>query len=245
MPRSRTRTNKIENIKPKYINPSGLAPPVSNAYSHISRVKDFIFIAAQQGKDRSGNLVPLDDDGTKRIRQAYRNLKTAIESQGATLNDIVKMLIITPIPQYQVIANKIQRDEEFFGNNPIPPRTFILANLPDGDIFSIEAEVYFVSQSIITKMKENEAPSRVETDSHSVLRRLQQRKKQPMVSEYTDQDSNSESDSDSDTGEKDNNDTCKCTNELDHDDACQRRVITISSRELEKLMGKKMSDSRY
>lgn len=262
---SKNTKKRAESNKPKYFNPSGLAPPISNSYSHVSRAGDYIFISAQQGRDRSGNLVPNDDDGTRRIRQAYRNLKSAIESQGGTLQDIVKMLIVTPLPQYLQVANKVQREEEFFGNNPIPPRTVIQANLPENDIFSIQADIYLPNAMptplpLPSRTRESISHRSEQQDSHNshkVIRKYRNKKSisypsHPRFEESDDEEeetksysgSNSDNDNDDSIIDEPNDraicqcDNVECNRTLGPNPLANRRIITISTKELEKLLGK-------
>ena len=68
-------------------NPSGLPDP-QNRYSHIVKIGNLVFIAGQTGSDADGNVV--GPDMTSQAKRAYGNLKTAVESLGGTVANIVK-----------------------------------------------------------------------------------------------------------------------------------------------------------
>ncbi len=68
-------------------NPPGLSDPRSR-YSHVVRVGNLVFIAGQTGTDADGNVV--GSDMTAQAQRAYDNLKTAVESVGGKVSNIVK-----------------------------------------------------------------------------------------------------------------------------------------------------------
>jgi enamine deaminase RidA (YjgF/YER057c/UK114 family) len=68
-------------------NPPGLSDP-RNRYSHVVKAGNLVFIAGQTGTDANGNVV--GDDMTSQAKRAYGNLKTAIESVGGKVANIVK-----------------------------------------------------------------------------------------------------------------------------------------------------------
>lgn len=108
-----------------------------------------VTLSGHNGRDESGNLVSLNDDGSQRIRQAYQNLKTTIDSTGASLQNVFRLYAIASGPVYRNIINRIQGE---FYDSP-PPRTLIFANLPDDDIFEISADIY-ISHAEIKEIKE-------------------------------------------------------------------------------------------
>lgn len=123
-----------------------------------------VTLSGHTGRDESGNLVPLNDDGTQRIRQAYQNLKTTIESTGASLQNVIKLYSIASAPVYRNIINRIQ--SEFYDSSP--PRTLIFANLPDDDIFEISADIYISNDEIKElKKKIKEAKTIKAQDKHN------------------------------------------------------------------------------
>ncbi len=73
------------------INPSGLYDPAPNGYSHAVLAKGasrIAFIAGQGGEDSRGAL-PTDFPG--QVRQAYANLRTALDAVGARPDQVVRI----------------------------------------------------------------------------------------------------------------------------------------------------------
>jgi enamine deaminase RidA (YjgF/YER057c/UK114 family) len=124
----------------KYFNPLSSSTVVGT--SQVARINQWVFVAGQRGRDESGHIIALDDDGSRRIRQAFRNLKSILHSQGSSLHDIVRLTIIVASSHYRNVANRVQQESEFFGSGPYPPRMLILASLPDDDIFEVSADAY-------------------------------------------------------------------------------------------------------
>lgn len=112
-----------------------------------------VILSPHRGYDESGKLVSLNDDGSQRIRQAYRNLKQTIESIGANMQNVIKIMAISASPTYRNVIDRVQQEPEFYGSGNSPPRTLIFANLPDDDIFEILVEMY-ISHSEIKELKQ-------------------------------------------------------------------------------------------
>jgi enamine deaminase RidA (YjgF/YER057c/UK114 family) len=74
------------------VNPSGLYTP--RGYSHVVTTAGgrTIYISGQPPLDKEGKIVGLGDF-TAQARQVFENIKTALESQGATMKDLVKINI--------------------------------------------------------------------------------------------------------------------------------------------------------
>lgn len=87
------------------IQPAGLHERRVNGlllYSHVVSVeaKRLIFISGQLARDRDGNIVGAGDMRAQ-LRQALENLKTAVESAGASLKDLVRTnTYVTDIEEY-------------------------------------------------------------------------------------------------------------------------------------------------
>ena len=72
------------------------------------------------------------------IRQAFLNMRHIAESQGATLQDCLRLVVyVTDMPRHRPIANQVQ--QELWGDGPYPPRTIVeVRRLNDDDIFEVE-----------------------------------------------------------------------------------------------------------
>lgn len=74
------------------INPEGMTQPT--AYTHVVRHDNLLFLAGQVSTDAEGNLVGEGDMGAQ-VRQVLENMKTVLESQGASFANVVKVTIYT------------------------------------------------------------------------------------------------------------------------------------------------------
>lgn len=76
------------------INPDGLYDPAPNGYSHLAAIGPnarLLLVAGQGGENARGKLVP---DFRGQVRQAFRNLETAIAAGGGELGDIAKLTVL-------------------------------------------------------------------------------------------------------------------------------------------------------
>ena len=121
-----------------------LDPPgaikAQGTWSLGARAGDFVFVAGMQGVDPATNrLVP---DQQARIRQAFLNIKTIAQSEGAGLQDCVRLTIyVSDLPRFAPMVDKVQA--ELWGKPPYPPRTMIeVKRLFDDDIVEIDSVFY-------------------------------------------------------------------------------------------------------
>jgi 2-iminobutanoate/2-iminopropanoate deaminase len=121
-----------------------LAPPgaikVEGTWSMGVRAGDFVFVAGMQGVDPATNkLVP---DSEARIRQAFLNIKLIAQSEGASLQDCVRLTIyVSDLSKVAPLVDKVQA--ELWGEPPYPPRTMFEARrLFDDDIVEIDSVFY-------------------------------------------------------------------------------------------------------
>jgi 2-iminobutanoate/2-iminopropanoate deaminase len=121
-----------------------LSPPgaikVEGTWSLGARAGDFVFVAGMQGVDpATGKLVP-DPEG--RIRQAFANIRHIAQSEGASLQDCVRLTIyVSDLAKVAPLVDKVQA--ELWGKPPYPPRTMFEARrLFDDDIIEIDSVFY-------------------------------------------------------------------------------------------------------
>ena len=77
--------------------PDGLKNVRSNLYHHYIRVDDpgsIIFLSGQLSRDADGALVGRGDMA-EQTRQAIRNIETVLDSAGASLTDVVQVVVYT------------------------------------------------------------------------------------------------------------------------------------------------------
>ena len=121
------------------LNPGG-AIKVEGTWSLGARAGDFVFIAGMQGVDPATNKLVADPEG--RIRQAFANIRLIAQSEGASLQDCVRLTIyVSDLHRFAPMVEKAQA--ELWGKPPYPPRTMIeVQRLFDDDIVEIDSVFY-------------------------------------------------------------------------------------------------------
>jgi len=121
------------------LNPPG-AIKVEGTWSLGARAGDFVFVAGMQGADPATNKLVAGDEA--RIRQAFLNIKAIAQSEGATLQDCVRLTIyVSDLARVAALVDKVQA--ELWGKPPYPPRTMFEAKrLFDDDIIEIDSVFY-------------------------------------------------------------------------------------------------------
>jgi 2-iminobutanoate/2-iminopropanoate deaminase len=104
------------------------------------RAGDFVFVAGMQGIDPATNALVKDPQA--RILRALLNLKLIAESEGASLQDCVRLTVyVSDLHRYAPMVDKAQA--ELWGKPPYPPRTMIeVQRLFDDDIVEIDSVFY-------------------------------------------------------------------------------------------------------
>ena len=84
----------------------------------------------------------LVDGDEARVRQAFLNLKLIAQSEGATLQDCVRITVyVSDLHRIAPLVSKVQA--ELWGKPPYPPRTmFEVKRLFDDDIVEIDSIFY-------------------------------------------------------------------------------------------------------
>ncbi len=113
-----------------------VSPPVG-AYSPAVKAGGFVFVSGQVPRDPvSGELV--GDDVESQTRQVIRNIERALESAGASLSDVVSMVVYLADVDDWGRFNTIYKE---LMSPPYPTRTAIGANLR-GITIEISAVAY-------------------------------------------------------------------------------------------------------
>ena len=123
----------------KTLNPPG-AIKAEGTWSLGTRAGDFVFVAGMQGVDPATNtLVP---DPQARILRAFLNLKLIAQSEGASLQDCVRLTVyVSDLHRFAPMVDKAQA--ELWGKPPYPPRTMVeVQRLFDDDIFEVDSVFY-------------------------------------------------------------------------------------------------------
>ncbi len=121
-----------------------LDPPgaikADGTWSLGARAGDFVFVAGMQGVDPATNkLVP---DPEARIRQAFLNIRTIAQSEGASLQDCVRLTVyVSDLKRVAPLVDKVQAG--LWGKPPYPPRTMVeVRRLFDDDLIEIDSVFY-------------------------------------------------------------------------------------------------------
>ena len=121
-----------------------LSPPgaikAEGTWSLGVRAGDFVFVAGMQGVDPVTNK--LVEDPKARIRQAFRNIELIAQSEGASLQDCVRLTVyVSDLPRVAPMVDEVQA--ELWGKPPYPPRTMVeVRRLFDDDIVEIDSVFY-------------------------------------------------------------------------------------------------------
>lgn len=126
--------------KPMIVNPKGLYDPAPFGYSHAviaaagGRVA---YISGQGGMDGTGMLSP---DFAVQVKQAYANLRTALDGIGARPDQVVKLTIFVVDHDQSKLGVLTQNVQEMFGA-ALPAQTLIpVPRLAlDSMLFEVEA----------------------------------------------------------------------------------------------------------
>jgi enamine deaminase RidA (YjgF/YER057c/UK114 family) len=106
-----------------FANPKEVAPP--NGWSQVVSVdgpQRILYVSGQVSTDAKGQTLGLGDLEAQ-TRQAYKNLLAVLRSQGASLNDVVKMNTYTTQPENVATIRKVR--VEFFGGGVFPAATLV------------------------------------------------------------------------------------------------------------------------
>lgn len=124
------------------VNPASLAKPVGFSHAFEVRGGRVLFLAGQVAYDKDGNVVGRGDI-VAQFRQVCGNLKAVVESQGGTLQDVVKLTIyVLDKTNYRANGKAIgQVYREYFGRH-YPAMTLVevkgLYDQTDGVMLEIE-----------------------------------------------------------------------------------------------------------
>ena len=123
----------------KILSPNGAIAP-TGPWSLGTRAGDFIFVAGMRGIDPASNA--LVEGAEARIRQAFKNMLTIAQSEGATPADCVRLVAyVTDMAGLRPLVNKVQ--EQIWAAGPYPPRTILqVSALNQKDIFEVEGTFY-------------------------------------------------------------------------------------------------------
>lgn len=127
-------------VQPSIVNPRGLFDPSPFGYSQavvVSGTSRIAYISGQGGVDGSGALSP---DFDAQVKQAYRNLRIALDGVGAKPGHVVKLTVFVVDHDQAKLGILTGQVLEMFGG-ALPAQTLIpVPRLAlDGMLFEVEA----------------------------------------------------------------------------------------------------------
>jgi 2-iminobutanoate/2-iminopropanoate deaminase len=111
------------------------APGAVGPYSQAVRAGGFVFVSGQLGLDPQTKQ--LADGVQAQTRQALTNLKAILESQGLTLDHVVKTTVFLQRMDDFAAMNEVYAT--FFASHPPARSTVEVAKLPLGGLVEVEA----------------------------------------------------------------------------------------------------------
>ena len=123
----------------KTLSPAGAIKP-TGTWGLAARAGDFLFVAGTRGIDPASNALVAGDEA--RVRQAFLNMQQIAETEGASLQDAVRLVVyVTDMFRFRPMVNKVQAD--LWGQGPYPPRTIVeVQRLNQDDIVEVEGTFY-------------------------------------------------------------------------------------------------------
>jgi enamine deaminase RidA (YjgF/YER057c/UK114 family) len=109
----------MEELKMKRINPENVWKP--SGFVHATINGTLLITAGQTGRDITGTIV--SDSFGDQARQALKNVKNIVESQGKSLDDVMKLTLYVKDLRYQ--KEFIQILNEFFSPEKRPAITLV------------------------------------------------------------------------------------------------------------------------
>ncbi len=135
-------TANANDLKLTIVNPQTLYNPTPNGYSHavvVSGANRIAYISGQGGEDATGKLSP---DFAVQVKQAYANLRAALDGIGAKPNQVIKLTVFVVDHDMSKLGPLTQNVMETFGG-ALPAQTLVpVPKLAvDGMQFEVEAVV--------------------------------------------------------------------------------------------------------
>ncbi|MGO7906305.1 RidA family protein [Rhizobium leguminosarum] len=135
-------TANEDDLKLTIVNPKNLYDPSPNGYSTaviVPRQGRLAYISGQGGQDSTGALSP---DFAVQVKQAYANLRTALDALGAKPDQVAKLTVFVVdhnMSKLEVLTGNVK---DMFGE-ALPAQTLIpVPNLAiDPMLFEVEAVV--------------------------------------------------------------------------------------------------------
>ena len=137
-----TATASENDLKLTIVNPHNLYDPTPNGYSTaviVPREARLAYISGQGGQDSTGALSP---DFAVQVKQAYANLRTALDALGAKPDQVAKLTVFVVDHDMSKLEVLTKNVKDMFGAS-LPAQTLIpVPKLAiDPMLFEVEATV--------------------------------------------------------------------------------------------------------
>ncbi|MBV8165858.1 MAG: RidA family protein [Alphaproteobacteria bacterium] len=121
------------------IKTDGVAAP-AGLWNVAARAGDFLFIGGMRGIDPATNKLVSGDKA--RVARAFENMAYVARTEGATLDDCVRLVIyVTDMARVRPLVNQVQ--DALWQPGRHPPRTIVeVRALPRGDTIQVEGTFY-------------------------------------------------------------------------------------------------------
>ncbi len=111
---------------------TGAAPTPVGPYSQSVRIGTMIAVAGQVGRDPATGLMA--DGVAAQTELTFRNIATVLETQGATLGDVLRVDVYLTTVDHFAEMNAVYA--KWF-DKPYPARTTVYVGLAPGDLVEI------------------------------------------------------------------------------------------------------------
>ncbi|WP_370980441.1 RidA family protein [Agaribacterium sp. ZY112] len=130
-------TEEVPKPLTQIVNPTKLYDPAPYGYSHVVIANKVAYIAGQGGEDSEGKL---ENDFAKQVRQAYKNLFTALEAINTSPNNVSKLTTYVVNYDQSMLETMTKELVSAFGEH-LPAQTLVpVPRLAiDGMLFEVDA----------------------------------------------------------------------------------------------------------
>lgn len=129
-----------------HINPEGLYDPSPNGYTHVvvaPLAGRTVYASGQGGENLAGELPA---DFATQVAQALDNMRRVLESAGATVHDVVRLMLLIVDHDQARLAVWTEAARRVWGDSPTPACTLVpVPRLAlDGMLVEVEATAVVV-----------------------------------------------------------------------------------------------------
>ena len=133
-------------MKKEIIKINGIKNPIA-PFNHVVKAGNLLFLSSQLSADLKTNKI-LEGGIIEQTRQTLENIKFLLKSSGASMNDILKVVVYMKDIKDFVLMNRVYR--EYFKKGQEPARVTIQAISPIENI-NIEIEVIALLPELVKK----------------------------------------------------------------------------------------------